>query len=239
MALKLAGAASTRGATVEVLDPTAATGSLFASYRRIPGVSGFNLPSNARTPTEIGQLGGTAQIAGDTDPGEIAVTYSALHRSHPAVELLYSEQDSSNVLQFRFRTLPLLAGTIEDAITIAAGSLDEALVASAMQQEFTRIAKDGMVFQHGTTMTVFKVVDYVEGSGAMLGRIVSFIFTPDAASAVTSAADVKLYVPGGEHIIRCRVLGMPKGDIQTDAAVAGEMSLGPETIVGMPTVLVA
>lgn len=231
MALKLASAVPTRNSTVQVKDAALSTG-LFSDYQPIPGVSGFNLPSNARTPTEVSQLGGTAQLAGDPDPGEIAVTLAALHRNHPSIELLYDNQESDKILDFRFETQPQSIGTIADALVVAAGALNTVAVPSAEQDDVTALLKEGMVFVHSNT--IYKIAKITEGTGSSAGKVASFQFAP-AATAAIAATDLVLWIPGGRNDVRCTVLGMPKGDVQGGAAVAGEVSLGPTESVGKPT----
>lgn len=235
MALKLASAVPTRGSTVEVKDASLSEG-LFSTYQPIPGVAGFNLPSNARTPTEVSQLGGTAQLAGDPDPGEIGITVAALHRNHPSIELLYDNQETDKVLDFRFQTLPQRIGQIDDAYTVANGALDTVVVADTLQDSVTALLREGMVMAVGNVL--YKIAKINEGTAAKAGKIVSFQVSPSFSAAVGTAADLILWIPGGRNDVRCTVLGMPKGDVQGGAAVSGEISLGPIEAVGKPTAYV-
>ena len=224
------GVVPTLNAEVEVKDPAAAANSLYADYLPLPGPSGFTMPANPRTATEIVQLTGTAKTAGVPDPGEIAVSFAALHRSNPAMTLIYSKQTTSDYLLWRFSTKPIVIGTVAAAFMVVAGALNELVIAGGKEAEVAQLVAEGMVVKVGAVLHAIAKIT-TNATGGVTALTVSPVLAVQAAATALS-----LYVPGERHEgVRAQVLSVSKGDVQANSGVSGEMTLSCATVLGAPT----
>ena len=231
MALELPGAVPTLNATIEVRDPTLAATEFYGVYRRVPGASGFTMPANPRVTNEVRQLTGAARVAGSQEPGEISVSFAALHRVNPVMGLIYDNQSTSKYLQWRFRTQPIVVGIVASGFTVAAGELNEIIIAATKQAEVTRLVQEGMVIRINNND--YAIAGY-EDDGTVIEKL---IVHPAFGAAIGVATAGTFYVPGERHDdIRAQVLAISKGDVQTDSAVGGEMTLQPDRPIGQPDI---
>ena len=205
---------------------------LYHSYIKIPGVSGFNLPDNDRTAQVVRQLDGAAQIGGTLEPGQATVTLAALHRSNPAMQLLYDNQESAKLLDFRFESPAIAQGAVEAAYTVLDAKKNELVIPDAKQADVTLIAREGMVFKVGAV--VYSIIGFT-ANAADDDKIAKIQVFPAFGAAVGAAAKLELFIPKETNDIRCTVQGISKGNAQEGQAVSGEIRLAPDQVVGSPT----
>ena len=244
MAIRKPSGILVNGVGVWVRDPNAATGSVFATYQRVPGVGSITLPDEAAPQNDIVTIDGTVGAAGFSGVGTATIPLPVLGQ-HPAHRFLAATRRSGAAIQVRIvkEAIGVFTGTdvLEDAGTVDTGSSESGIaIAAAVRSSVVNSAREGMFVAlsntapSGVTGTAYDATPSAATDAAYKpvlniaddGSVINV--APDFSTDYATPLNLHVIQPGLRwDNIQCQVAQMGDGDFQSASVAAGNLVLRP------------
>ena len=241
-------------------DPNAATGAVFATYQRIPGVGSITLPDEAAPQNDIVTIDGSVGAAGFSGVGSATIPLPVLGQ-HPTHRFLSDKRRSGEAVQARIVKLAInvFAGgdILTDATdTVSAGGLVE-VVDQTFRQNIVNQAREGMYLAlgapsadltgldydaspAGTNATRYRAILNINDEQGTMNDEVHIQLAPGIAVALASAdTDISIVQPGLRwDNIQAQVAQMGDGDFQSASVLGGNLVLRPNAELPLSEIIV-